>query len=182
MPGAAREREVRQSIRTAIRVGRLDRKCRPDVGTRIENHLPVGRPRRIKGVLLYEARRRAAAYRYVEETRHPVDYRGHRNRLAVRRPGWPTLQFQRARVDANVRAIQIYDVKARLSAASHRKCDAAAVTCDGRTPNDAALRCAPYLGSEIARQHPDAVGGALGGDVEQKTGPESWRGTVARCQ
>jgi hypothetical protein len=94
-----------QGIRRALGRGSFDRKRGADIGSRVDNEMTAGGPRRINRVPLDKNSRGAAVDRHAEQVWDAVIVHRRGDRLAVGRPCWSALQVERIGHNPGVRAV-----------------------------------------------------------------------------
>src|SRR6266853_1862743 len=171
----AREGKCRQ--RTHYGVGRngFQRKGRADVGSRVDNEVAVGRPRRINGVLRKKKNWGLTVERHSKEVRDAMIIRSRGDRLAVGRPCWRSLQVQRIADNPRVAAVRLHDIQRSLPMLADGECDVPSVGGDCRPAKDLRSLSAPQFRSNSIGELPYIFAGARRRNIQKKVSAQTWR-------
>src|SRR5258708_14495614 len=171
----ASEGKSRQRTHYGVGCNGFQRKGRADVGSRVDNEVAVGRPRRINGVLRKKKSWWLTVERHSKEGRDAVIIRSRGERLSVGRPCRRSLQVQRIADNARVGAVRLHDIQRGLPMLADRECDVPSVGGDCRPAKDLLSLSVPQFRSHSIGELPYTFAGAGRRNIQKIVSAHTWR-------
>src|SRR4029077_15134017 len=164
----------RQGLRCGLGRSGFYREGSANIGSRVDNEAPIGRPRGIGRVLLDKKRWGATVDWYSEQVRDTVIVRRRGDRPTIGCPCGSTLQIERIGHNPCVGAIGQHHVQERLPMLADRERDIPAVGGDCRTAKNSRSLTTPQLRSNSVRKFPDTLAGTARRNIQKIIWTQSW--------